>query len=420
MSARPLAVVLGGDAVGLGVARSLHREGIAARAIALSGWDAVRFSRCARTSVVPASADLDAALLAALRGLRADPPPVLLPSSDFFAHFVARYGAELRARFRCLGPPRATVEIALDKGRDGAVLAPWGVPLPRTVVSFPPHPAELAEVLGLPLIIKPRTYVDKRELGWRNVVLHSLAHVEDFYRTQAAAIGRVIAQEIIPGEDTALWECIGVFDERSELVSAFTFRKRRTVPAHYGQTSYGVSESNGEVLALMGTIGKAMHMVGPADVDLKYDARDGTYKYLELNPRFGLCNYFATRCGVNPVADAYRLACGEPPAPPAAQRDGLTFLALLEDVGGRLYGGDPWTRVALGLAAALRTRPMGSYFEWRDPLPGPAAAARLAVRGLARALRGQLASVFTKDYGRRRALAAARSPAVCPDRPLSP
>ena len=36
----------------------------------------------------------------------------------------------------------------------------------------PPTPAELIQRLGLPLIIKPRTYLDKRELGWRNVVAH--------------------------------------------------------------------------------------------------------------------------------------------------------------------------------------------------------------------------------------------------------
>src|SRR5258706_7022944 len=36
-------------------------------------------------------------------------------------------------------------------------------------------------------------------------------------------------------------------DEQSELVSAFTFRKLRTMPAHFGQTSHGRSERNEEI-----------------------------------------------------------------------------------------------------------------------------------------------------------------------------
>src|SRR2546423_1681346 len=80
--------------------------------------------------------------------------------------------------------------------------------------------------------------------GWRIVAPRRPEHVAAFYTSQRHALGRVIAQEMIPGADTDWWECIGVFDYRHELRTAFTFRKLRTVPAHFGQTSHGRSERN--------------------------------------------------------------------------------------------------------------------------------------------------------------------------------
>jgi predicted ATP-grasp superfamily ATP-dependent carboligase len=391
------AVVLSSDLIGLGAVRSLHAGRVPTIVVTLNRHEPVRYSRYGEKRPVPRSRDPEAALLAVLAGIPSPPRPVLIPTSDYLAHFMARHRDELSGRFLCAIPSDEVMALALDKAKDTRRLAEAGFPLPRSVQVLPPTPADLVRQIGLPLIIKPRTYEDKRHLGWRNVVAHRLEHVEEFYRTQRAVFPRVIAQELIPGNDEALWECICVFDRNSDLASAFTFRKLRTVPAHYGQTSYGRSERNEEIIALARAIGKLLGYVGPADIDLKYDARDSRFKYLELNPRVGLCNHFAARCGVNVVRDAYRAACGEP-VPASSQREGVRFLAALEDTGGRLHDGDALPRVLVDVVAAIGKHPVGAYFAWDDPLPGPLATVRLCWRFLARAWRGQLGAVFTRDY----------------------
>jgi len=402
MSSKRSAVVLSSDAIGLGAVRSLHKGGVPTVAVTLNRWEPVRFSRYAEKKVVPKSQDIESAILEVLFSIKKAARPVLIPTSDFLAHFIAKHRDALRERFRCCIPSNEVIELTLDKSRDTELLLEFQVPLPKTVSNLPLRPDDLIRKLGLPLIVKPRTYLDKRELGWRNVVAHCAEHIEDFYHTQRSAFGRVIAQELIPGDDAALWECICVFDGNSELTSAFTFRKLRTIPAHFGQTSYGRSERNEEIIELARMIGKKLNYVGPADIDLKYDSRDGKYKYLELNPRLGMCNYFATRCGVNLALDAYRLACGEEAPRTVAQKEGLMFLAALEDVGGRLNDGDSFPRVLFDLMTALRQNPVGAYFAWDDIWPGPFTVGRICYRLLEKAYRGQLASVFTKDYGKRR------------------
>jgi len=255
--------------------------------------------------------------------------------------------------------------------------------------------------LGLPLIIKPRTFVDKENLGWRNVIIRSQADAETFYRESRAQFGSVIAQELIPGPDDALWEFIGVFDANHNVARAFTFQKRSTMPAHYGATARGVSRRSDALIELSAKVGKLLNYVGIADIDVKYDERDGQFKYLELNPRLGLCHYFGTRCGINLTLDGYRLACGEPlPGTDIGQVDGRTFLAVLEEMGARLQSGDSFFAILRGLVTSLATWPLpvGPYFAANDMLPGPFAVARVGYRLATKAWRGQLGTVFTKQY----------------------
>jgi len=373
----------------------------------LDPWEPVRASRYGHKILVPKSNDVAAAVLDVLSGIDREPRPVLIPTSDLLAHIVAKHRAQLDKRFRCCIPPDAAINIALDKARDTRLLEGTEIPFPKTVQELPASPAELVRRLKLPLIVKPRTYVDKDGLGWRNVVIRSLADAEEFYRTSGAVFGRVIAQELIPGPDDALWECICLFDGASELARAFTFRKLATMPAHYGATSRAVSERSEALLELAAAVGKRFEYVGVADIDVKYDARDGRFKYLELNPRLGMCHYFGTRCGVNLTLDAYRLMCGAELPVGAPQTDGATFLAVLEETGGRLNDGDSVLAVLRGLVQALLRRPVGAYFTWDDIWPGPFAVLRIAYRLLSRMWRGQLRAVFTKQYRRPKAPSSA-------------
>jgi D-aspartate ligase len=396
---RPWAVVLSSDAVGLGAVRSLHAGGVPTIVVMLDPWEPVRVSRYGHKVLVPRSHDIEAAILDVLSGISREPRPVLIPTSDLLAHLVAKHRAQLEERFRCCIPPDAAINIALDKATDTQLLQGTEIPFPNTVQVLPDSPAELVCQLGVPLLVKPRTYLDKESLGWRNVVIRSLADADAFYRTSSAVFSRVIAQELIPGPDNALWECICLFDGDREVVSAFTFRKLATMPAHYGATSRGRSERNAALLDLAAAIGKRFNYVGIADIDVKYDARDGRFKYLELNPRLGLCHYFGTRCGVNVTLDAYRLACGEELPERALQIEGKTFLAVLEEIGGRLQDGDSLLAVLRGVLRALARRPVGAYFARDDVWPGPFAVARIGYRLLAKARRGELGAVFTKQYG---------------------
>ena len=401
----PLAVVLSSDAVGLGAVRSLQLGGVPTVVVMMDPWEPVRASRYGRKILVPKTTDPDAAILDILDGIErsigiGESKPVLIPTSDHLTYFVSKHRTRLEAHFRCAIPPDGAIQTVLDKSKDTRLLQGTGIPLPHTVQDLPSSPADLVREIELPLIIKPRTFVDKENLGWRNVIIRSLADAETFYRESRAQFGSVIAQELIPGPDDALWEFIGLFDTRHEVARTFTFQKLSTMPAHYGATARGVSRHNDQLIEMSAKVGKLLNYVGIADIDVKYDARDGQFKYLELNPRLGLCHYFGTRCGVNLTLDAYRLACGESLPDGAPQIDGRKVVAVLEEVGARLQSGDSFFAVLRGLVAALAVWPLptGPYFAANDMLPGPFAVARVGYRLATKAWRGQLGTVFSKQY----------------------
>jgi D-aspartate ligase len=384
--------------VGLGAVRSLRLGGVPTVVVMMDPWEPVRASRYGRKLLVPRSRDPNAAILDVLAHVDGDPRPILIPTSDHLTYFVSTYRAQLEQRFQCCIPPDSAIHTVLDKAKDTALLVKHGISLPRTVQDLPASPADLIRELGLPLIIKPRTFVDKENLGWRNVIIRSNADADAFYQESRSQFGSVIAQELIPGADDTLWESICLFGADHAIARAFTFRKLSTMPAHYGATARGVSERNQALIELSSAVGKLLGYVGIGDIDVKYDARDGKYKYLELNPRLGLCHFFGTRCGINLTLDAYRMACGETLPAGVAQTDGRTFLAVLEEVGARLQSGDSFFAVLRGVLAAWARSPSGPYFALNDPLPGPFAVARVGYRLATKAWRGQLGTVFTKQY----------------------
>ena len=101
---RPWAVVLSSDAIGLGAVRSLAAGGVPTIVVALDPWEPVRFSRYGHKLLVPKSHDVEAAILNVLWGINRELRPILIPTSDHLAHFVAKHRAQLEERFRCCIP----------------------------------------------------------------------------------------------------------------------------------------------------------------------------------------------------------------------------------------------------------------------------------------------------------------------------
>lgn len=371
----PEAIILSAGTNALGAVRSLHLAGVQSIALAQGPAEPVLDSRFPVLRVAIPSlpqAEREGPLLESLDRLRDTRRRVLIPTSDFFVSLISRHREQLSESFDfCLPSPELT-SLLLDKAREVELIESVGIPLPVSVLKLPPTWEELRARLRLPIIVKPRTFAEVALLGRKNVILRTEEEGREFYQRAEPLRDAVLAQEVVPGEDDTLWVCNCSFNAAGEMVEGFTFRRLRLTPAHFGVTSYAESIYNPEVLEQCRRLGAALGYKGPAMIEFKLDARDGVYRYIEINPRIGLCNYFDTRCGINNVLHAYQLARGVELRPTnRRQKEGVMYLEFVEDLLCRWQTDhEPLWRILQHYASHAGRPHVGAYWDWRDPWPG--------------------------------------------------
>lgn len=360
-------VILASGANGLGAIRSLAKNGLKVGVIAESPDDVSLLSRYPVWKASLPAGDMSAAAtmsaLSAAKGTNA----VIIPTSDRMVSVLSNHQEELSDHFRLCVAPREAVELCIDKAEEVVRVADV-IPLPESVVKLPATAEELLQELQLPIIVKPRSH-KHYVIGAKNIILHTTQDVIDFYTKFATVRESVIAQEIISGPDSNQLVCNCVFDAHSKIVSAFTFRRLGLSPAHRGVTSYAVSEVNEEVVELSAKLGASLNFTGPAMIEFKRCERDGLYKYIELNPRLGLCNSYDAKCGVPNALNAYKCCIGEPAQHVIHGESGVYFVNFFEDAYARLKDGESLRAVFSRYLGNVFKKHAFLYFDLSDPRP---------------------------------------------------
>ena len=363
----PIAVVLAAGPNGLGVVRSLHLKGIASKVVTLSLTDISLFSRVplSKHSVQGNSDEEKHKWL--LKFLKAEPRgQVVIPTSDWFVTFLSENEEELAGHFSYIIPSQKITDILIDKMQETEYVGKF-IPIPKTIQQIE-STKQLLNQLGLPIIIKPRSH-KHMVLGSKNLIIKTGQELSDFFKKFNDVKTSVIAQQVIPGDDCEQWVCNCCFDRNSEMIQGFTFNRLRLSPPHYGVTSYARSELNETVMEYSRKLGKALNYIGPAMIEFKRDARDGEYKYIELNPRLGMCNYFDTCCGVNNVYCTYLLAAKKPYELTGQMKNDVVFLSLYEDFFSRVRDGESIRLILKSYFRDAAKPHVFIYFVWWDPYP---------------------------------------------------
>jgi len=157
----------------------------------------------------------------------------------------------------------------------------------------------------------------------------------------------------------------GYFNVRSECLVSFTGKKIRQYPVFHGSTSLGICIENEMVRRTTTEFMKNLGYKGILDIGYRYDARDGQYKLLDVNPRIGSTfRFFVAENGMDVARAMYLDLTGQPVA------------------AGDTVEGRKWLVEDFDIFSALRS--------WRE--------GRLSLRGWVRSLGGvQEAACFALD-----------------------
>jgi D-aspartate ligase len=209
----------------------------------------------------------------------------------------------------------------------------------------------------------------------------------------------LMLQEFIPAQPGGDWFVHAYCDTAGAARPVFTGVKIRSYPAHAGLTSFGVAEANQNLGAEVARLFVRLGYRGIADLDLRQDARDGSYKLLDFNPRLGAqFRLFRDWAGLDVVTAAYLDLTGQPYAV-RGQVSGRRFVVENYDP---LSALSYWRAGELGPVAWLRSlygAEETAWFAWDDLMPFGLMCARMTARGVGRPF---ARARFRRPAGRRR------------------
>jgi D-aspartate ligase len=365
-------LVIGGDYQGLGIARSLGRQGVPVCVLdderSIAGVS--RFVRRSlrvkdlRGPEQTVDALVDACERMGLHGW------VLYPTREETVAAVAANRDRLSELFRVPTPGWSSVRPAWDKRETYQLADRLRVATPRTWSPRTERDLDLIDT-DAPVVVKPAIkehfiYATGAK-AWR---ADSRAELMASYRRAAAIVddGEVLVQEMIPGGgECQLAYC--AFFKDGEAVASMTVRRRRQHPSDFGRASTFVEtidlpELEEPSLRFL----RAIDYYGLVELEYKQDPRDGRYKLLDVNARTWGYHTLGSVAGVDFPYLLFRDQLGLPVEPIRA-RPGLRWIRWATDVpnaardirAGAVRAGD-YLRSLRGVDAE-------AVFSLRDPLP---------------------------------------------------
>jgi hypothetical protein len=232
-------------------------------------------------------------------------PDALVPVDTPATLAAVRHGERIATTTRTNLPTLDSFLAAYDKQRCQTECRGLGIPCPR------PYTFDEATTLlraghgDATVVVKPDVDCGAghgvRYVRDADSLAEAMRHCQE-------AFGGAMIQEFIPGEVSNQHMVIMLFSPESRLMASFTSRKLRQFPRSGGAAVVSESTAEAHLVDQMLPFFTRWRWRGPAEVDLKFDHRDGLFKVIEINPRFPGYLRFVPQCGLDMPLLAAKLA----------------------------------------------------------------------------------------------------------------
>lgn len=370
-AAKPGALILGGAVGSLAAVRSLGRRGVCVWHLT-DRPDIVGMSRYVKRTLRWTGAQNDAAAdellaLAHRHGLQGW---VLIPAADPEVRLIARHHAALARTFRLTTPDWNVVRWAADKNLTYELAERAGLATPLRY-----RPKNLDDVRRLdcrfPVILKPATHRPNSAFSVAKAwIAGDRTTLIDRYRQALESVDAddIVLQELIPGDGRAQFSYAAICRQGRPLAALVATRTRQ-YPINVGYTSTFVEVADNPAVAEAATRFLAqMEYTGAVEIEFKFDARDGTYKILDVNPRLWAWIGIGEAAGIDFTAMLYDMTVGAPFATPVARPD-AAWMHLSRDLAAAAQEMMAGRLSARRYFAAYRKKLAFAVFALDDPLP---------------------------------------------------
>ncbi|MFA5410654.1 MAG: ATP-grasp domain-containing protein [Candidatus Omnitrophota bacterium] len=323
---QPACIVLGMESfTGLSIIRSLGVMGVPVIGVDWSRLAIGAFSEyCSAAEFSRNEEDL-LCLLGAIRRISRQ-RNVIICESDKYLLFLDKYKHELDKDFFLTIPSRILLSELMNKKRMMELAVEAGIDTPRTFSSSRFSEEEIKKKVLYPCFIKP--LYTQTNLRTKGEIAKNERELE-YSLAKERFKGGYIVQEIIGGPETDIWIYAGYISKNLKV--GVTCYKYRQIPRGFGVGIVAFSMKNQDVQEAGNRFLDYLNYTGLFCLEFKKDSRDGKYKLLEINPRICGQNQLFTFLGFNLPYIAYLDALSLKAEYPAAQKDGVLWVSVIED-----------------------------------------------------------------------------------------
>ncbi len=243
---------------------------------------------------------------------------LLIATSDLYVKLVSEEKSLLEKYYVFNYPDIELVNNLLVKEKFYDIYKNMGLDMPKTYLYPCNQNKDINKIKEFfkeyPIIIKPSDGVEYHKLDSEGLAkvykVFSETELEEVINKieNAGYKEKLIIQEFIPGDDSALFDSIFYVgkDKKAKLATFAQIGLQERTPTGIGNCTVLVNgfDEHGykeEIVYKLKEFIEKIGYQGFCEFDIKYDCRDKKYKVLEINPRQSRSGYYLTACGYNLV-----------------------------------------------------------------------------------------------------------------------
>lgn len=308
-------ILLGSDINVYGMARAFNQEyGITVQAFATARLNGTKDSKIVTVDAYPGFNE-DPIFINIMREKIAEykdheEPVILIACGDSYAELVAKHKEELEEAFIV---PYIDYDLAKklnDKQSFYAMAEKYGLPYPGTkIISSDDYENNNFTDLpfAYPIALKPTDSVSWLDIQFEGRKKAYTIHDEAELRDVVAKIydngyqEDLILQDFIPGDDSNM-RVLNAYVDKNHQVKMMCLGHpllEDPSPALIGNYVAILPEYNQKLYETVQSFLEDIKYTGVANFDIKYDSRDGEFKFFEINLRQGRSSFYVTLNGYN-------------------------------------------------------------------------------------------------------------------------
>ena len=232
----------------------------------------------------------------------ADKKIVLIGCGDSYVALISKHKSELADNIIAPYIDFELMNSLQQKETFYKLCEKHGVDYPGTLIYDASMGMDFEMNFQFPVILKPSDSIQywEHEFETQNKDREELERViGQIYG--AGYTDKLIIQDMIPGNDEYMYVLTSYSDRNGKvkmMCLGHVLLEEHT-PHGLGNHAVIITEPNEELMMKVKNLLEDLHYVGFSNFDIKYDKRDGKFKFFEINTRQGRSNYYVTGSGFN-------------------------------------------------------------------------------------------------------------------------